>query len=194
MKNILAQVNWHTSNYILKGGTALLMCYGLTRFSEDLDFDAMGTKKGLTNILDKYGWNYRVAKDTDVAKRYIIHYGGEKPLKIEISYRSRVFNESLYYKHSNGIIVYTISELARLKVEAFLHRDRIRDLQDLVFICKNYWNLLEDTTKNSIIDAFYINGFDYYDYISKIQQDEFIISAVKPRSFSFEDVTPISPT
>jgi predicted nucleotidyltransferase component of viral defense system len=25
---------------VLKGGTALLLCYGLDRFSEDLDFDA----------------------------------------------------------------------------------------------------------------------------------------------------------
>lgn len=171
---VLSQIYSNSNKYILKGGTALLLCYGITRFSEDIDLDAMHTTVGIESILNKYGWQYRIAKNTNTVKRYMIHYGGKKPLKIEISYRSRVFNESLYYKHSNGIIVYTISELARLKVEAFLHRDRIRDLYDLVFICKNYWNLLEDTTKNSIIDAFYINGFDYYDYISKIQQDEFI--------------------
>jgi predicted nucleotidyltransferase component of viral defense system len=29
----------HDLPMVLKGGTALLLCYGLDRFSEDLDFD-----------------------------------------------------------------------------------------------------------------------------------------------------------
>jgi predicted nucleotidyltransferase component of viral defense system len=32
--------DFHVIPMVLKGGTALLLCYGLDRFSEDLDFDA----------------------------------------------------------------------------------------------------------------------------------------------------------
>ena len=174
MRNILTQVNQHSDNYILKGGTALLMCYGSTRFSEDIDFDAVGTKKGIQQILDKYGWNYRVAKNTDTVKRYLIHYGGEKPLKIEISYRRNVFDESMYYRHSSGILVYTLNDLTRLKALAFNKRDKIRDLYDVVFICQNYWQSLCNENKKLIVDSFCRKGIDYYEYISETQQNEFI--------------------
>ena len=50
--------------FILKGGTALLKCYGLDRFSEDIDLD--GTKKNIKEFVDKfckkYGYEYRIAK------------------------------------------------------------------------------------------------------------------------------------
>ena len=35
----LQALNVRTASYILKGGTALMLCYGLTRFSEDIDLD-----------------------------------------------------------------------------------------------------------------------------------------------------------
>lgn len=38
MREVLRAV--HEMPLVLKGGTALLLCYGLARFSEDLDFDA----------------------------------------------------------------------------------------------------------------------------------------------------------
>lgn len=38
MRAVLAAMQ--DSPLVLKGGTALLLCYGLDRFSEDLDFDA----------------------------------------------------------------------------------------------------------------------------------------------------------
>lgn len=40
MRHIAQEITRGTrSNFILKGGTALLLAYGLPRFSEDLDFD-----------------------------------------------------------------------------------------------------------------------------------------------------------
>lgn len=42
---ILQQVNNSDAgrNYVLKGGTSLLFCHGLDRFSEDIDFDGVSS-------------------------------------------------------------------------------------------------------------------------------------------------------
>jgi predicted nucleotidyltransferase component of viral defense system len=80
----------------LKGGTALLFCYGLDRFSEDLDFD--GSKKlnlesrlraSLARVTKHH--DIRIAKDTDTVQRYKILYHtveGAGNLKVETSYRT----------------------------------------------------------------------------------------------------------
>ena len=38
--NFLAFLNKSSDQFVLKGGTSLMMCYGLNRFSEDIDLDA----------------------------------------------------------------------------------------------------------------------------------------------------------
>lgn len=39
--HVMESMNRSSDNpFILKGGTALMLCYGLTRFSEDIDLDA----------------------------------------------------------------------------------------------------------------------------------------------------------
>ncbi len=40
MKEILLTINSKNYPTYLKGGTALLLCYGLDRFSEDIDLDS----------------------------------------------------------------------------------------------------------------------------------------------------------
>ena len=66
-----------SDNYILKGGTALMKCYGLDRFSEDIDLD--GKAKGILNIVSNYckqnGYSVNVNKDTDTTQRAMLHYG-----------------------------------------------------------------------------------------------------------------------
>ena len=37
--DFLNYLNSQTDQFILKGGTALMLCYGLNRFSEDIDLD-----------------------------------------------------------------------------------------------------------------------------------------------------------
>ena len=76
------------NNLVLKGGTALLLCYGLDRFSEDLDFDAR--RKSETSVLsdkikDIVGENtvclIKTAKDTPTTTRYKLDYGAENELR-----------------------------------------------------------------------------------------------------------------
>ena len=88
----LDYLNQNSNDFILKGGTALLTCYKLDRFSEDIDLD--GKNKGIEEIVkgfcDMYGFAYRIAKDTDTVKRYMVNYGNTgKPLKVEVSFRRK---------------------------------------------------------------------------------------------------------
>ena len=76
-----------------KGGTALMLFYGLPRFSVDLDFDLLVQEKAnsvyqkVKTILLKYG------KIHDEAQKFFgdllaLDYGfGERNLKIDISHR-----------------------------------------------------------------------------------------------------------
>lgn len=80
---------------VLKGGTALLLCYGLDRFSEDLDFDAP-KRFNISNRVEKVlsrmasDFNIKTVKDTETVHRLKIHYRNDsiaRLLKIETSFR-----------------------------------------------------------------------------------------------------------
>jgi len=43
MKHILQEINRRELPTYLKGGTALLLCHGLNRFSEDIDLNSEST-------------------------------------------------------------------------------------------------------------------------------------------------------
>lgn len=175
--DFLRELNRQTSAYVLKGGTSLMMCYNLDRFSEDIDLDSRD-KRSIVRIVrdfcDKYGYTFNINKDTDVVKRFMIHYADDKkPLKVEVSYREYGLSSD-NVTCINNIQVYNIDTLATLKINAYTGRSKIRDLYDVVFICKNHWEELTDTTKGLILQGFTFKGFDYFDYISKQQADELI--------------------
>ena len=44
-------LNKQTDQFVLKGGTALSLCYGLDRFSEDIDLD--GRKQDIKEIVKR---------------------------------------------------------------------------------------------------------------------------------------------
>ena len=77
IEEILHGINAKTSHYILKGGTALMECYGLSRFSEDIDLDS-SDKETIKAIIDKFSkqhnYDYRIAKDTNTVTRFFIDY------------------------------------------------------------------------------------------------------------------------
>lgn len=178
IKSFLSELNSVSDQYILKGGTALMECYGLDRFSEDIDLD--GKEKGILNIIkawaDKHNYNYYINKDTQAVQRCNIHYNSIKTdrlLKIETSYRNKSINNNEITK-INGINVYNLNRLTTLKCSAYLGRDKIRDLYDIVFICNHYYDRLSPEAQNSLFDAFSSKGLQYFDYIIRNQKDDFI--------------------
>lgn len=177
ISDFLAYLNKNSEDYILKGGTSLMMCYNLDRFSEDIDLDCARSKQ-IQNIVENFcqtrGYSYRIAKNTDTVKRFMVNYGiSEKPLKIEISYRKRVIDKSEYSK-INGIIVYNIDNICMMKVNAYTSRDKIRDLYDLTFICINYWNHLSPLVKNMVKNCVEFKGLEQFDYLINQQSDPLI--------------------
>lgn len=176
MKQYLHELNQQQDSVILKGGTALMLCYGLNRFSEDIGLDSphYKLKEFTKRFCSKYGYDYRIAKDTQTVQRFMIHYrDGSKPLKVEISYRNKVILPNTYQK-INDISVYTIDRLAQLKASAYQGRDKIRDLYDVCFICNNYYSELSESTQNLIRDALSFKGFEHFDYIVNTQSDPLI--------------------
>lgn len=175
MKGFLLLLNRNTDQFILKGGTALSMCYGLDRFSEDIDLD--GKKQDIKEIVkrfaERFNLNLRIAKDTAVVKRCLLDFGHEHPLKIEVSYRNQDISNQDWHE-VNGIRVYTIDSLARMKASAYAGRDKIRDLYDLSFICNNYFDDLSHGTKNSIKDVLSYKGIEQFDYLIATQSDPLI--------------------
>ena len=118
-----------------KGGTALMLFYGLPRFSVDLDFDLLAPDKTemvyakLRTILLKYG-----KIDDEAIKHYgiimVLNYGsGERMLKIEIS--TRLFENRYEIKYFLGIGIKAMARpdmfshklCALLDRKAFTNRD-----------------------------------------------------------------------
>ncbi len=174
--DFLLYLNHRSKQYILKGGTALMMCYELDRFSEDIDLDGLD-KYEIKNIINDYSHqhnlNYRISKDIDTTKRFFLHYDNIKPLKIEVSYRRKYIDISHYHK-MNDIIVYNINELASMKAIAYSGRDKIRDLYDLSFICNRYWKQLSNEVQSIIRTTVEYKGIEQFDYLINIQEDELI--------------------
>jgi len=171
-------LNAKTGNFILKGGTALYLCYRLDRFSEDIDLD--GREKGLIALVESFcaenGYLCRVAKNTDMVERCMVHYGNtRKPLKIEASYRRREIPAE-ETQLINGIKVYGIEPLCVMKVNAYAGRDKIRDLYDVTFICNNYFDKLSLQTVALVRGAVGHKGVAQFDYVVRNQPDELIDS------------------
>ena len=146
MRDFLHYLNAKTENYILKGGSSLIECYGMRRFSADLDFDSRDRQR-MAQIVDDFckerGYKFRTAKNTPSVQRYMINYGDDShPLKVETSFRRTMIPQQITEKR-NGIVVYDIDELLSQKTTAYSQRDKIRDMYDISFIINKYGNNLQ---------------------------------------------------
>jgi predicted nucleotidyltransferase component of viral defense system len=128
----------------LKGGTALLLCYGLDRFSEDIDLDG-GKKVNLQNrlgtILERVTrmHDIRIVKDTDTVQRLKIRYETAKVagmLKVEVSYRQGFLDTDIV--SIDGIKTYAVARLIEQKLSALEGRTTARDLYDVAFLAQRY--------------------------------------------------------
>lgn len=129
---------------VLKGGTALLLCYGLTRFSEDLDFDSprkFSIATRIESILSQKTSQHelKIVKNTETVQRIKSHYlglSGDRLLKIETSFR--VAPDESMVTMIDGIRIYKIEALIEQKITALANRTAARDLYDVAFLAKNY--------------------------------------------------------
>lgn len=165
------------NDLVLKGGTALIKCYGLDRFSQDLDFDALRPKVSTVRLVQKFcqdrGYDLSVKKETATVQRVMIRYNEIHPLKIETSYRTRNIDP-----HDvtvvNGIRVYSLDALTQLKAAAYLGRDTIRDLYDVTFLINAHFDHLSDSSRSLLRVALANKGLDQFDVVLAENTDELI--------------------
>lgn len=176
MKEFLDALNQKTDSLVLKGGTAIIACYGSPRFSNDMDFDS--THRKIIDFAKKFaaskGYGIRIAKNTEKVQRVFLDYGDKKhPLKIEVSFRRNEFEKDSITK-VDGISVYTVDELAQMKALAYQGRDKIRDVYDLCYLCNNFEEQISKRTFSIVRTVLSFKGLDNFDYIVQTQKDDLI--------------------
>ena len=165
---------------VLKGGTALMLCYQIDRFSEDLDFDLSRELKTHLNLeslckeglkkLNMQGEKIELSKFSDLKKTDTTHRAralftlpGEKmPVSLKLEVSARRLPDPDVIRELGGIKVYSIDEIARLKLLAaqenpeMPYRTAARDLHDLAFIASKYEEDLADKTIRDL-EVFFAN-------------------------------------
>ena len=173
------------NRFILKGGTALLLYYGLDRFSEDIDLDSVVDNMNISNQINNGNkeWKINIRKDIDTVFRVMIDYGAKNekedyPLKLEISSRNKnlLKQKKLEYVNIEGVNVYKLEEILKMKVIAFSDRDKIRDFYDLAF----YLEKNPEKFSDDMLDTFKIK-MDYKDLddLACLLEEEFEENSLK---------------
>lgn len=147
------------TSMVLKGGTALLLCHGLDRHSEDLDFDsprhftighrARAALVGLASVEEA-----TTLKATTLVHRVRLAYRGlngegNGRLKIEVSTRAgAAAAESC--EVIDGVRVYRLPFLLEQKLRALESRTTARDLYDVEFISRRQPELFTPTARSAL--------------------------------------------
>jgi len=129
------------SPLVLKGGSALMFFYEGDRFSEDLDFDALVPRERLP------------------LRAFIErHWGGIPEAEVRIAFRRKELYAGRalpgYIQDFGGVKVYTVDELARLKLKALTQRKVGRDIYDLAFIMDRWMAELSEETLEELREVF----------------------------------------
>ena len=181
IREVISTLNAHHGSniHVLKGGTALMVCYALDRVSVDIDLDCESSSartlfSQLSEFCVERNYQIRFAKDTDTVQRAFINYGDPgAPLKVEASYRRKAIPAD-EITSVNGIKVYTINALCQMKAAAFLARDKMRDLYDLTFIHLLHESSLDIASMKAIRNALEYKGLEQFDYLMATQDDDLI--------------------
>ena len=157
MKEILLEINAKNYPAYLKGGTALMLCYGQKRFSEDIDLDSNksfnfeNAIKEAAKKLDITIEKIKIAKDTKTVKRYKVAYNKDMHLKIESSFRNSIAKNDVTV--IDDIKVYKTMAILDMKFNAVYgkrNRTKARDLHDIVFLATKYGSLFSQEHKKQL--------------------------------------------
>jgi len=176
-RDILQEINRRELPTYLKGGTALLLCHGLDRFSEDIDLNSE-KKFNLESIIKQSAKKSNItinaiktAKDSDTTHRYKVIYNENKTLKIETSFRSAIEeNQVAIY---NGIRAYKIEAMIDMKLNAINGRDKARDFHDIIFLANKYLALFSDEQKKRFLEL--SNDIDKIFSFEKAYDEDYLL-------------------
>jgi predicted nucleotidyltransferase component of viral defense system len=141
-----------TAQLVFKGGSCLMMFYGIDRFSTDLDFDVrLGASPinadRISNILSEH-LTLGEHRDKFNTLFWLARYeAGQRNLKVEISKRD--FPQKTLNKDYYGLTVATMApeQMLAHKLCAISERKKNRDLYDAWFMLNKNWDIDEDIIK-----------------------------------------------
>lgn len=148
------------ANLIFGGGTMLRLCFGLSRFSVDLDFwfiRSADKNKLFKNIKDYLAQSYVVKNSANKFYTLLFEIKSKdypRSLKIEIRKEiKKIKTESAiaYSRYSNQQVflkAVSLGDMMNAKIEAFLQRKEIRDAFDMEFLFKK--GVALDTSKEKL--------------------------------------------
>ena len=173
-------------NMIFGGGTMLRLCYGLKRYSVDLDFWAYRVDRidqFFINLKDSLKIDYDL---TDAQKKYytllfeIKKAPYPRKLKIEIRKENKEsdFQEIIAYSpYANQQVLlksFTLEQMMKNKIKALLERKEIRDVFDIEFLSRKSVNISANYEELKKIKEI-IKGFkkrDYYVTLGSLLDDD----------------------
>lgn len=133
---------------ILGGGTMLRLCYGLNRFSVDLDFwivKKVRFDRLLKSLKSCFKQQYKIVDATSKFYTLLFELRSKdypRSLKIEIrKEKKRISTEQViaYSRYSNMQVllnVVSLKDMMAAKIDAFINRKEIRDIFDMEFLIK----------------------------------------------------------
>lgn len=174
------------NDLILSGGTMLRLCFGINRFSVDLDFWLIKNINKSKLFQDLKGYLAQFYTLTDYANKFytlifeIKSKDYPRLLKIEIrKEKKEVKTEQAiaYSKYSNKQVllrVVSLEEMMKEKIEVFLDRKEIRDVFDIEFLLKKGINLnaSEETLKKVLKEIDALTKKDYAVKLGSILEKE----------------------
>lgn len=167
------------TNLVFTGGTMLRLCWGLDRYSVDLDFWVTKTldfKMLFNDLRNTLAENYTITDAAHKFRTILIEFRNPvypRSLKIEIRKELKKIKsqESISFsKYSNiQVKLKTVSpeSMMEAKIEAFLNRKEIRDIYDIEFLFKR--GIPPVTNKENLASMLkYIGEFNKTDYTVKL--------------------------
>ncbi|MEW6009107.1 MAG: nucleotidyl transferase AbiEii/AbiGii toxin family protein [Candidatus Omnitrophota bacterium] len=167
------------NSLILGGGTMLRLCFGLERFSVDLDFwviKKVNFAKLFKDLKEFLAGNYAI-KDS-AHKFYTLLFEIKsrdypRSLKLEIRKEKKKIRTEpaiAYSKYSNMQVllrVVSLKDMMREKINAFLDRRQIRDVFDIEFLLKKGIGLdVDSDTLQKLLDR--VESLGKKDYTTKL--------------------------
>ena len=177
---------------VFKGGTALKKCYGLDRFSEDLDFTCLKKIKieKIENGLKRFNLEYEIeTKEYKGGLKTILRikgplYAGIRnslcKLVIDLSFRENILLKPLTKTIGRfmeeipqfDVFVMQEKEILAEKIRAIMTRNKARDVYDLWFLINKNINFDNEFVEKKL--DYYKDKWDKKEFINKLKLKESI--------------------
>lgn len=167
------------TNLVFTGGTMLRLCWGLARYSVDLDFwvtKSLDFRKLFNDLRNALAENYTITDSANKLRTILIELRNPsypRSLKIEIRKELKKIKsrESISFSKHSSIQVklrtVSLESMMEAKIEAFLNRKEIREIYDIEFLFKRGIPL-EANKEKLVLMLKYIGAFNKTDYTVKL--------------------------